>query len=220
MEKFILIDGEKFYYTEVKLFHGRKIINREISKVNLELFHSVIEGEDVRYGLMYGTLLGAIREQNFIEHDEDIDLYLLEEDREKFLRLLPEFKEKGLELIRVQYNGDLISLMRDDEYIDIYVYKQTTRFGFMKMRISGNAYILKAKYLENSILYDFLGMKIPIPSQPRKVLELLYGPTWETPIKNSHAPKNTFYAWVGARFPNLKKIPLLPSIIKMYKRYF
>jgi len=37
------------------------------------------------FGLIYGTLLGAIRENNFIEDEEDINIFILNENKEVFL---------------------------------------------------------------------------------------------------------------------------------------
>jgi len=88
MIKEIMTDKGIYSYEEVELYLGRKIINPEIAKKNLLDLKKVVDKYGIRYGLMYGTLLGAVREGGFIVYDEDIDLFVLEEDRDKVLSAL------------------------------------------------------------------------------------------------------------------------------------
>ena len=203
--KWILIDDERFYYEETELFHGRKIMDPKTSKENLQIFNSIMGKAQITYGLFFGTLLGAIREKNFIEHDEDIDIYLLDEEKEIFLRLLILFKKEGLNLVRLQ--GDMLSLMRNNEYIDIYFFKFKLKFGFIKLRVFSNEYEYAAKNLENPIKHLFLGINISIPNDPETVIKKIYGKNWRMPLKSMHSEPNTFYNRISKMSTGLKKIP-------------
>ena len=81
MKKFIKTSGKIISYNEKKLYHGRKKINKKIAQKNLLVIRNILIKTNIRWGLIFGTLLGAIREKNFIAHDEDTDIFVLYEDK-------------------------------------------------------------------------------------------------------------------------------------------
>lgn len=201
---YLEIKGRKFEYQEVELYLGRKIINKQLAKENLLLFNSVIKNTQIIHGLFFGTLLGVIREGDFISHDEDIDIYILSEQREDFLELLFEFKSLGFKLAR--YSPYLLSLIRNDEYIDCYFFEKKHFSVFGNYRYLSREFSIRARYLENPILYPFLGDTFYIPSEPQKVLKSLYGSQWNIPIKDYHAPPNTIRSKIVGFFPFMRKV--------------
>lgn len=215
-ENFILIKEEKFFYEEIKLFHGRKIINTEISRNNLKILSSILNKEGIKYGLIYGTLLGAIREKGFIAHDEDTDLYILQEDKERLFTLLPILKDNGLELIRV--HNDLISIIKNNEYIDIYYAKKPSNILLAnKRRILDN--FLNKKDIENPVSFKFLGIDTFIPNNSVKMLRNIYGKSWQTPIVYEQNNAVSFLSRVSSRFPILRKCSFLYYMKSKIKRF-
>lgn len=217
-EKWLVINGEKFYYTEERLFHGRGKMNLDIAKENLNIFYNIIEQTDIRYGLFWGTLLGAIRENNFISHDEDTDVYVLGEDKEKFLKLLCLFKKQGLLLVR--YEPEMLSLMRNNEYIDVSFFKLVRKFGISKVRVCSNSFEFSPELLENVARISFLDMLIPIPSNAEKLIVKLYGKNWKIPMIDFKPLPNTLYKKIGKYSLIFKRLPFYSYLANFMKKLF
>ena len=65
----------------------RKMELRELQLMQLEvmkLIHNVCVKNDIKYYIIAGTLLGAVRHGGFIPWDDDIDIAMMREDYEKF----------------------------------------------------------------------------------------------------------------------------------------
>ena len=59
---------------------------RSIQMGILDDVHRFCEEQGLRYSLSSGTLIGAIRHQGYIPWDDDIDIYMLRSDYERFLK--------------------------------------------------------------------------------------------------------------------------------------
>lgn len=185
MPKIKLPSGKKFKYKTIPLFPGVKQINKSIASENLCLLKKILDDNSIKFQLSAGTLLGAIREGDFISHDEDIDLAFEEEYRFKVLSLLPELKKNGFNLCRYD-RRDLYSIMRNGEYIDLYFFRP------FKSELSiCSGWVIKTSYLLESIPFSFQGEEFLIPKDYKKYLITEYGHNWETPIEwnNYNQPK-------------------------------
>lgn len=171
-----------FFYEPIELYYGRKIIDRDICKENLLIFKKILDDNNISFGLIFGTLLGAIRENNFIEHDEDVDIFILDELREEILETLFEFEEYGFKVAR--YTDSILSLIRNNDYIDVYFFKES-----LSNRRCMN-YIYPSHYFYNLIKYNFLGTQFKVSKEYIKFLEEIYGKDWHIPKKNAHAEAN------------------------------
>ena len=208
MKKEIQTSNGVFTYEPVKLYVGRKFLDPVVSKENLLDFKSVMDKHEIHYGLWFGTLLGAIREKGFIKHDEDTDIFVLDEDREKVFAALFDFEEIGLKVIRYQDKGEIISFMRGDDYIDIYFYKKS-----LNQRVTVDNGI-DGKYLETVEMTDFLGTQFPVPQNPKEVVKILYGENWHIPLEGAK-PQNI--STIHTLKSSLLKIPVLSNLYKKLK---
>lgn len=211
MKEEIITDKGIYTYEKVELYIGRKILDPDVSRRNLLDFKKVCDKHGIRYGLMFGTLLGAIREGAFIAHDEDTDIFILAEDRNKVINALFDFDELGFKVARYSEKRDLLTIIRNDDYIDMYFYKKFLN----KRQISDN--MVDANYLENRETINFLGKDFPVPENPKELLRVMYGEDWETPIKGNK-PTNYNYIlrikkYVNSNFPRFYKV--LKSLFKV-----
>lgn len=190
--------------------NGVKTLNIVKATANLLDAKTVLDNHNVKFGLIYGTLLGAVREKGFIKHDEDIDLFVLDEERENVLSSLHDLIANGFDVIR--YNDKLLSITRDNEYIDFYFFKKSN-FLYRKCDVGLKA---KAKYLENTIDYPFLGEVFQVPKNPEKFLVDLYGKNWRIPKKND--PSMNHDKYIIFRNSIKKNLPFIFSIISNIKK--
>lgn len=172
-------------YKTHPLFLGVKKIDKKIAAQNLALLKVVLEKHDIIFGLIAGTLLGAVREDDFISHDEDIDLFLLDEQRQKFIDLLPELMLAGFEVARYDRRG-LLSMIRNGEYIDFYFF---TPLSEGLRHCCG--WCVPEIFLLQTTTIRFKGDDYVVPQDSEGYLLYQYGDTWRTPIQyvNFEMPK-------------------------------
>lgn len=169
-----------YEYVPVKLYNGRKFLDSDTSKKNLLDFRKFALNNQLPFGIIYGTLLGAVRKNSFIEYDEDTDVYILDEYREHLLSLLFRLREIGFEVAR--YDQDLLSVMRDNDYIDIYIFRKT----IFNRRVC-NEDSIPGKYFDSFSTINFLGTEFNTLYNYLSFLEKAYGKDWMIPKRNSPA---------------------------------
>ena len=120
MSKYIEIDGRKLCFSSINIVKEGVNLDPSAARNNLLFFDDLVKNTNIRWTLFYGTLLGVIRDNDFIPHDDDIDIVVLNEDRPEFMRLLFEFIDNGFVLLRNERS--ILTLYRNGVYMDIYFY--------------------------------------------------------------------------------------------------
>ena len=83
----------------------RLLTIKEVQAKQLELMkelHSYLENKNIKYYLIAGSALGAVRHDGFIPWDDDIDIGMFRDDYEKFLDVCKDF---GSEYDIVNFNN-------------------------------------------------------------------------------------------------------------------
>ena len=99
----ININGNIFIFQDIELtYENATIIDPSIAKNNLLDLKKILDEHKVKFLIMHGTLLGAIREQKFIKHDIDIDTCTF--DERGLINTIPALDKAGLKLCRYEKN--------------------------------------------------------------------------------------------------------------------
>ena len=180
----VSFSGINFLYNLlVKGIRSFKIIpmNIKTSEDNLLTFDTIVKSVGIDYWLSEGTALGVIRDNGIIPWDDDVDTSFMYEYRDVFVReALPLLKQQGFSVAFVYNNGNLMTLMRNDEKIDVDIVKKD---GLCAASMTPHAqYSRKCNdilpYLNNMKSVTFLGRQFKVPDE--RYLEYLYG-DWKTP---------------------------------------
>lgn len=212
MAKKISLLNSEIYYEEMPLFYGRKKIDLDVCKKNLLDLGFLAKKKNVDFGIIFGTLLGAIREKNFIKHDEDVDVYVLDEHKECFLELLPELINLGFMIAR--YDGRLLSIIRNGDYIDVYFFKRS----FLGNRVCGNLSINR-RFFDGFDVVCFLGEEFNAPVNHLFFLESMYGKDWMTPKESAHANPMSIFSMVIIYIKKVIKLILPKPALALLKKF-
>lgn len=152
-------------------------ILRQNGKEILEILNRVSKNTGVKYWLEFGTLLGKIRENNFIGHDVNFDIGVMKEELSpKFLIDIEEagfkrisilsIKNEGLKDIKYNYKGIEIEIFifeRENDKVICYSEDKNGKIGVYK--------------LSNSTLEEirFMGVETYMPRNSLKRLLEVYG---------------------------------------------
>lgn len=147
----------------------------------------------------YGTLLGAIREQDFIGHDSDVDLgYVSRETHpvdviRESLRLQRDLRERGFAVDRYSAAALKVDVVEADGRV-----RGLDVFGGFLM--DGRLYLMgeigtafEADWIFPLGTCTLAGRTLPAPARPEKLLEATYGPGWKVPDPAFHfeTPQST-----------------------------
>jgi len=147
---------------------------------DLKKFEEKLHEHGLLMYLIYGTLLGAIREHNFIAHDSDIDIAYLS----KYIIKSEVYKERK-ELKQYFIKN---KMLRTKNTIGLKVKYLTSNFDLWTSWIeNNNLYLLPFnKICPSNIVLPFKenlfrGTIFNIPNQSEKLLDIIYI-NWKKPI--------------------------------------
>ncbi|MBY7129357.1 LicD family protein [Bacillus sp. 8YEL33] len=182
-------------------YRTNKILQRNIKQYGLEcllLVQETFKEYNQEFWLDYGTLLGAVREKDFISHDLDMDIGTFNMSEEKKRALEKALNDKGVELSRkFTVDGHIVeqTFTYKGTHIDIFYYysedpnkvwcyffegtedMSTKEIGNQKIMTGWNAKTVSSTLLGTKLM-PFKGEEFPVPSNVEEYLIENYGPNY------------------------------------------
>ena len=158
----------------------------EIFELYAKLRHDIEDAMGLKLFVFYGTLLGAVRERDFIGHDNDFDTVYISEHSEP-AKVRSEFKElcafllsRGYEL-KVKATHTWVKVPGTPHKLDIFYawFNADNQFdasyGYHGSPLPQSADFSRFRAAR-------LGeLEVPVPANAEAILEQLYGRGWRTP---------------------------------------
>ena len=175
-------------------------IFKEVYSITLEL--------SIKAWVVAGTLLGVIRENQFIEGDGDIDFHMFEKDFVDHMQELKiKFIEQGYIVRLVEGKNPKMSLFKHGFMVGMVGLKEQGDWLTRPIHKYPKHLFLNEQYVE------FCGLRCLIPSPPEKYLEFVYGPSWKIPDKGIGANCNIYYSLKSFHYCSLKVYFIAARII-------
>ena len=143
--------------------------------------------------LMFGTLLGVVRDGKLMDYDTDVDAGIFRRDTLAIAAAMKELcKDYGFTFIRNVCLDNTITIMRDDEYVDFSVFTENA-IWYLTLT-DPMICVLKDYQLDNLQPIKFLGAKFSVPQDYERDLVIWYGKDWRTPKKGMQALTGGYHA--------------------------
>ena len=168
------------YNEEIMSIESLNEITHDDAKEILFLTQDILSECNIKMHLSYGTLLGAVRDKDFIKGDLDVDVAIDNEDR--LFDSLKYLHERGLVLVRARIGCVYSFRINEKCYIDIYI-KRPLRHSIWSLYCCSLAgTVVPKKYFKGEDTLTFLGRQFVCVKNPERLLEFWYGKSWVQPI--------------------------------------
>lgn len=171
-------------YDSHLLYFGNHKINPDRMLDNIHVLALYLDKIGINWGPAFGTLIGIVRNDDFLPWNPVFDIYILKEDEERFKDVLWLLEEVEFKLVRHERRG-LYYLRRNNEYIKVFVLHKISS----DVRHTGGGDFIHETYLQNLVKWNFGGIELNVPEKVDEYLELRYG--------NWYQPKQTVNYNVG-----------------------
>ncbi len=163
----------------------------------------ILNEENIPYWIDYGTLLGAVREGDILDYDEDADIGILKQDSDKLLNISWKFLEKKdlyFYIYGYPYEVSINYGRYNNLHVDIFFWEfERMPFKYMweddikitnRICLNRKNYQLcdeqKGKHFPAANLFPLEKIKLGdheyyCPKEPEKFVEFRYGLDWRIP---------------------------------------
>lgn len=164
--------------------------------------HEALTKCNLSYFANFGTLLGIVRDNGFIRHDDDVDYSIVDPHKNASLYCRALLEIKGFVFKRAfEFRGAIKQLVFNYNGVDVdffFMQKEgSTLYSQAYGRIASEQYASEnewstSRYVSPDIkgikTVPFAGSVVSIPINAEEVLTAAYG-CWKTPIKNFGGPQ-------------------------------
>ena len=192
-----------------RLYFGEKTINKDSMHNSLKILSFYLDKIGINWGPAFGTLIGIVRNEDYLPWAPCFDIYVLKEDEERFKDVLWLLGDVGISLSRYERRG-LYYLSRGQDYFKVFILHKISS----DVRHTGGSDFIREKYLQNTVKWNFKGIDLNVPAEVDEYLTFQYG-DWIVPKKTvnyalnpvvryyhclktiilDHCPDSIYYAW-------------------------
>ena len=186
MKKQIVTDNGIFEFEEEHIsIANSNVITHEDAKELLFYTKELFDKIGLKFYLAFGTLLGALREKDFIKGDYDVDIFI--ENEKKLVDSLFYLFENGLKLVRVEKNKMYTFRLNSFCYIDVYLLLPIKGFSLWKFYcVSLNGNYTPKSFFTGYENISFLGENFDVVKNPERIIRYWYGDSWNVPLDKQH----------------------------------
>lgn len=181
MKTIKIYDEILVYNEEVLNISNLNEITHNDAKEVLFITKQILDKANIHFYLGFGTLLGAVRDKDFIKGDLDVDIIV--KDEKKLVKTIKHFHDRGLNLVRAVPHKLYSFRLNNNCYIDMYIQSVLPKHNLWSLwcdRIC--KYYVPRKLLKGESTIAFLGENFKTVQDPVALLRFWYGDTWNIPI--------------------------------------
>lgn len=188
------------YYNNRIIDFSKKLIDKERMTKSLKLLSVNLDKIGINWGPAFGTLIGIVRNDDYIPWSPHFDVYILKEDEERFKDVLWSLIDAGFNLVRHERRG-LYYIEKDGEYFKIFVLHKISS----DVRHTGGTDFIHEKYLQNTTKWMFRDIALNVPTDVDEYLTFQYG-NWVKSVQT------TFYTGTFIRWKRLLSMAIQDAL--------
>lgn len=202
-------------YKNERYLQNTSCINKQDATYLLLTLNRIFKEHDIDLMLAYGTLLGAVREQDFIGHDHDLDTIIWAKDMQKALDLAPELEKYNIHLycyvlpwiFTYEYNGATC----DIDVLHEAIWPWNKRYILLH-----EMYIEKS-FFTNTAPLEFLGDTFRAPKELERLMVYHFGKNWRIPASTPSRVESKIFFW-RYLYRFIQRVKRF--IMRRWKKYF
>jgi hypothetical protein len=160
-------------------------VDRDLARCALKAASETLDSLQADWWIDCGTLLGAIREGEFLAHDQDVDLSCWDWDAAQEIEAA--FVDAGFArrmTFGVPEHGYEQSFLFDDLKLDIFFFYEEGAMSWQGSWLGDHLFVsrFRTSDISPSRPWVFQGMDVRVPHNAAAVLAARYG-DWRTPVR-------------------------------------